>query len=279
MPYMNSKARLICSVLVLVSFISLASAQSSEIVFNQIGEKVLVDQKINFESEKEISISLPSDAHSISSNLNYSLEDKNLIIKGKNIRISYLSQNLLSKIAGGYYLIDKIVFNEDFAKVTIKIAIEEGNSLESEKIFPDNFKTETDGEQIFVIWELNNIKRGDDFPFFISIKTRNSGINTFTWIIPAILIVLFGIYYAYSKLAGKTKKTSNSSEIDKHLVDAEKKILDNLRKSDRGELWQKQLQLSTGFSKAKLSRVIRNLEARNLIEKIPFGNTNKVRLK
>ncbi|MBS3065633.1 hypothetical protein J4229_01145 [Candidatus Pacearchaeota archaeon] len=276
---MNSKARLICSVLVLVSFISLASAQSSEIVFNQIGEKVLVDQKINFESEKEISISLPSDAHSISSNLNYSLEDKNLIIKGKNIRISYLSQNLLSKIAGGYYLIDKIVFNEDFAKVTIKIAIEEGNSLESEKIFPDNFKTETDGEQIFVIWELNNIKRGDDFPFFISIKTRNSGINTFTWIIPAILIVLFGIYYAYSKLAGKTKKTSNSSEIDKHLVDAEKKILDNLRKSDRGELWQKQLQLSTGFSKAKLSRVIRNLEARNLIEKIPFGNTNKVRLK
>ena len=272
MPYMNSKARLICSVLVLVSFISLASAQSSEIVFNQIGEKVLVDQKINFESEKEISISLPSDAHSISSNLNYSLEDKNLIIKGKNIRISYLSQNLLSKIAGGYYLIDKIVFNEDFAKVTIKIAIEEGNSLESEKIFPDNFKTETDGEQIFVICELNNIKRADDFPFFISIKTRNSGINTFTWIIPAILIVLFGIYYAYSKLAGKTKKTSNSSEIDKHLVDAEKKILDNLRKSDRGELWQKQLQLSTGFSKAKLSRVIRNLEARNLIEKIPFGN-------
>jgi len=43
-------------------------------------------------------------------------------------------------------------------------------------------------------------------------------------------------------------------------------------------MWQKQLQLKTGFSKAKLSRVIRNLESRSLVKKIPFGNANKIRL-
>jgi uncharacterized membrane protein len=44
-------------------------------------------------------------------------------------------------------------------------------------------------------------------------------------------------------------------------------------------LWQKQIQNSTGFSKAKVSRLVRNLESRGLVKKIPFGNTNKIRLR
>ncbi len=45
------------------------------------------------------------------------------------------------------------------------------------------------------------------------------------------------------------------------------------------ELWQKQLEQKTGLNKVKLSRKLRSLEAKGLIEKIPYGNTNKIRLK
>jgi uncharacterized membrane protein len=60
-------------------------------------------------------------------------------------------------------------------------------------------------------------------------------------------------------------------------MESEQKVVDFLR--TKGEAWQKQIQLSTGFSKAKVSRVVRNLEARGVVSKTPYGNTNKVALK
>jgi uncharacterized membrane protein len=63
------------------------------------------------------------------------------------------------------------------------------------------------------------------------------------------------------------------------LLDTEKKVIEELKKADRNELWQKQIQNLTGFSKAKVSRLIRDLETRGLVKKIIFGNTNKIRLK
>ena len=67
--------------------------------------------------------------------------------------------------------------------------------------------------------------------------------------------------------------------IEEHLIESEKAVIAELKNADKKELWQKQLQLKTEFSKAKLSRVIRNLEARNIIQKTPYGNTNKIKLK
>jgi len=75
----------------------------------------------------------------------------------------------------------------------------------------------------------------------------------------------------------KNKKV-NKCLFEKHLIESEKKVIEELKKADRNEMWQKQIQTSTGFSKAKLSRVIRNLEARKLVRKIPMGNTNKISL-
>jgi len=77
----------------------------------------------------------------------------------------------------------------------------------------------------------------------------------------------------------KHKPSKKEEQEYDYLLDTEKKIIEELKKADRNELWQKQIQNSTGFSKAKLSRLIRNLESRNLIVKIPFGNTNKIKLK
>ena len=80
----------------------------------------------------------------------------------------------------------------------------------------------------------------------------------------------------------KTKKEVNGTKESpeyNYLLDTEKNIIEELKKADRNELWQRQIQSSTGFSKAKVSRLIRKLESRGLITKIPFGNTNKIRLK
>ena len=43
-----------------------------------------------------------------------------------------------------------------------------------------------------------------------------------------------------------------------------------------GEVLQKDLYLETGYSKAKISRTLQELEARNVIEKRQYGNTKKI---
>ena len=100
-----------------------------------------------------------------------------------------------------------------------------------------------------------------------------------------LIFILLLFFYFKKKVKQKRakilkKKTKSKIErIEEHLMESEKKVIDELRNADKKELWQKQLQLKTEFSKAKLSRVIRDLEARNIIQKIPFGNTNKIKLK
>ena len=43
-----------------------------------------------------------------------------------------------------------------------------------------------------------------------------------------------------------------------------------------GEILQKDLILETGYSKAKISRTLQELEARNVIERKQYGNTKKI---
>ena len=102
-----------------------------------------------------------------------------------------------------------------------------------------------------------------------------------------------------SKLTDDSSKKSEDIEVQqesKEIIHEKEIIHDNLKEKltrnlfeeeraiieillEKGELWQKQLVLQTGISKVKLSRKLRNLEAKGLIEKVPYGNTNKIRLK
>ena len=67
------------------------------------------------------------------------------------------------------------------------------------------------------------------------------------------------------------------SDITLNLYEDEKSIVRTLQ-SLRGEAWQKELQIKTGLSKVKLSRRLRALEEKGVVEKVPYGNTNRIRL-
>ena len=269
--------------------ISFVSASSYNIEFNQVDNKVLVEHKISLDSFQTISLDLPSDATSLSLNLNYTLSANKLTLFGKDMDVSYITKSYLEKSNDGYYFVSKINFNFQVDEVQIKLVLKEGYYLDKDKVFPKLSEIGTDGKQIFVLWNIKDIKAGSDMPIFVDIKSKSSGIGAWlTWIL-GIIVALLILYFIYDKLIkrllrkpakrAKKEKKAEKAPIESHLIESEKAVIKALKEADRGELWQKQLQLKTNFSKAKLSRLIRNLEARNLIEKIPFGNTNKVRLK
>ena len=269
------KKLILTSLFVFALLISYASASSYELKLDQVDEKLLVNYLFTLDSEQTLSFSIQDDAYSLSSNLNYSKTNDIITIRGKDIKFSYLTKALLDKFREGYYFVKDIEFPSDFSDVKISLTLKEGYFLENDKIFPEPSSIETDGRQISVNWEFKNAKTSDKIPIFVTIE-KQSGAFSITILIIVIIALLISALYLLNRL----KKTKiRKLDIESHLIDAEKLVLSELKKADRGELWQKQLQLKTNFSKAKLSRLIRNLEQRNLIEKIPFGNTNKVRIK
>ncbi|MCU0642292.1 MAG: hypothetical protein MUF61_01780 [archaeon] len=279
-------------VLIFLSFLVPVSASTYNIELNQVDGAILVKHVISLESFSEISIPLPADAYSISSDAQYSIEGDILTAEAKTLKISYLTNDILEKSGRDYYLVTKIPFQFDFNSVNIKLIMEEGYHLDESKAFPVPSTVGTDGTQIYLEWKLGDVSAESDVPLFVSIKSSQKGTSYWTILIISSLVVIFILYYIYKnylesrfskkektpkKKAGKSMK-AEKTPIESHLLESEKAVIQILKQADRGELWQKELQLKTGFSKAKLSRVIRNLESRNLVDKVPFGNTNKIRL-
>ena len=225
---------------IFVLSLSFISASDYSIEFNQIADKLVVKQNISG---------------------NY---------------LSYVDSSILEKTSSGYVFIKKLEFNQSFEQATIKLNLDEGFIINSQEAFPNNYLLETDGRTISLIWKLENMTAGSGFAIFVAIKdTNSSSIWKIILVIVIVLILLVGSWVLYFK----KNKSKSTEKFEQHLLDSEKRVIEELKKADRNELWQKQLQLKMDFSKAKLSRVIRNLESRELIRKIPMGNTNKICLK
>jgi uncharacterized membrane protein len=62
-----------------------------------------------------------------------------------------------------------------------------------------------------------------------------------------------------------------------YLTQEEKSVLDELENA-KGESTQRELTERTGYSRVKTHRVLQKLESKNIIQKIPYGQTNKILL-
>jgi len=175
----------------------------------------------------------------------------------------------LEKTNFGYYFVKRLNASENFDSFIIKLNLDYGVVARTQEIFPGNYKTVTDGQTISLMWIYSNVSKGQDFAFFVALEDKNKSSYNWIYFIIIILLILGGLFiFKYMK----NKSNEN------YLLDDEKKVIRLLKKADKKELWQKNIQISLGISKAKLSRLIRNLESRGLIKKISFGNANKIRL-
>jgi hypothetical protein len=207
---------------------------------------------------------------------NYSIEfnqiDNDLVVReylNSVISDQYVLSNELSDSDSGHYFIERVVAKDNYSFFSVILNFDSDVSIENEEIFPVGYIFETDGRIISVRWEYENVSKNDSFAFFVSLDTHE--FNLFCYIILFIVfisLIVLVIFYL--------KKTS---KLDKYLLDEERNILKFLKGEEKRESWQKKIQTQFSLSKAKCSRLIRNLESRGLIEKIPFGNTNKIRLK
>lgn len=172
-------------------------------------------------------------------------------------------------------------FTDKFAanvKLPLGAAIVENSRLEGTGLqrFEPSFGREgSDGRKIYVEWISNTPKLGETYDISViyeGIQPINYQILPFIAII-AGLIAVIGTFVIYNK-----KFRINSKDILPVLTENERKVMEIVF-NEKGEVDQRKIIKQTDFSKPKVSRIIHDLSGRGIIEKIPKGRTNIIKLK
>ncbi|MCK4929144.1 MAG: hypothetical protein KAR76_05360 [Methanosarcinales archaeon] len=186
-----------------------------------------------------------------------------------------------------FELQDKLMYNSDFipayntSKFIYILKLPVGYVIPDEKevsffIHPEPKSIYSDGQRIILLWEQRNV----DNTFEMSVMMEpavvsRSAIPKLIWSV--MLIILLGAgYLYYTKRTGQEATAATVSY--PALVEHEKVVVDLLEKAKGNVMWQKQIQVESGFSKVKVSRLLQSLEKRGVIRKEAWGNTNKIHL-
>lgn len=204
------------------------------------------------------------------------------------INLSYETTYPLAKVGDDTHFryTDRLPYVSKNQKITLKLPVgyiipRELDKDESFYISPSPKEVYSDGQRVIILWGQSGQEMA------ISVIAREVVSKPTGWIILAALATLAALVsIGYTlmkehkkKPEPKKKPKKKAKELLPQFIEDEKKVVDFLKKAPNNEAWQKTILKETGFSKAKVSRIIRNLEERGVVVKTIYGNTNKVTLK
>ncbi len=182
-----------------------------------------------------------------------------------------------SRMLSMSYVADVLVRN-----FSISVRLPEGSVLVSEPrwegyaVYPVPDRILTDGRHIIVRWHREQLEPGDRFRILVMYRGED------TSLLPLLLALggmVAGAAATYLYLRRRTGAPRGEAEKVVRMVlrEDEQKVYDLI--SQRGEILQEEVVRETGFSRSKVSKLVRNLEEKGIIEKEPYRKTNRLRLR
>lgn len=264
--------------------INLASAISFDKVFVEleIRDSTAYEQiSANLFAEKQLNsivFLLSVKPENLEINLPYQLKEDGIAINKAipanssfEFSMNFQTSSLITKISENEFL-----FSYTSPKMTaddfkLKIALPEeafisdkGGLLVSRPVF-----ISTDGKRIFLEWSKGLSE--EEFTTFVQYKTKAEYPFSVFWIV-LVVFLSTGLLAGY-----KLKKFKKTKFIKQVLPEDEKTIVDEILK--KKEVMQDELRKTTNFSKTKISKLVRNLEMKGIVEKTPYKKTNKIKIK
>ncbi|MBI2452390.1 winged helix-turn-helix transcriptional regulator [Candidatus Pacearchaeota archaeon] len=198
---------------------------------------------------------------------------KNIKPDEKNlVEIEFDTKDLVKQSGSNF------IFSMDFSlpfvskNTQIKLNLPEGFILSDidPPASPKPTVIETDGKIISLIW-----KNPEEESFIVVYKRgftdkSESAMPTYLVFIALLIIIFTAILFML------TQKRKTREFISSTLSENENIILNIIRKEKN--ITQKKIGQITGFSKSKLSKIIKRLEEKNILKRKPFFKTNKFEL-
>lgn len=167
---------------------------------------------------------------------------------------------------------------EMFVKVKLPENSVLAEQIVNQSFFPHDGKTLLgDGNRLMIYWERNNITAGDNLQYSIMYASESSALpNAVIYGIAAVIIIFMIAVAVYVKKESSKKER----EVVKSVLNTDENTIVNLLMSKGGSSVQKALVRETDFSKAKVSRIIKNLKQRGVVDIEPVsGRENRIILK
>ncbi len=164
---------------------------------------------------------------------------------------------------------------------SVKVILPEGyvvyksNESDFSSIDPSTGVIGSTGRRITVEWKENKVKLGKTLYFSVYYE-RVGFLGNFPAqaLIPISAIIIISAFFTYrSHLRNVKKKEGSISVLMSALTDDEKRVLQFVIQHDK-KCTQKEIVKELNLSKAKASRLICDLEKRDLIKKAKHGRTN-----
>jgi len=193
--------------------------------------------------------------------------------------ISYDSNQKVSK-KGNYFLFqDSFKINSDSDTASFLIKLPEGTGLKEpieNSYGPSGALIGSDGRRTIINWIENDLKKGKNFD--VSIAYEKIGeVVTSEIPIQIILFIAFLIIVGFALFYQFYWRNRNVNLIIPILKKDEKKIFDTIMKHGSG-VNQKLIVNDSGYSKAKVSKVLKSLEERGILRLERIGRRNKVHI-
>lgn len=185
------------------------------------------------------------------------------------IKIFYNSDERINKIDDHLLYKDSIKFSYDARTFSYMVKLPEGTGLikGNEQYYPEDALLGSDGRRSILIWDMNDVKTNQNFDSRVAYEFLSEFDYSILALPALVIIILVGIIIFLRK-----RKIDVILPI---LKSDEKKVYEALLKCGSG-VKQKAIVEQSGYSKAKVSKVLKNLQERGIIRLERLGRTNRV---
>lgn len=149
-------------------------------------------------------------------------------------------------------------------------------AIANESYLPKDGDIMTDGKHIMIYWERENLTTSEVLKF--SVLYDLPGIGGELWNL-SIMALTIGIVVVMTSLTLYVRKGFKEKKVAIPLLTENEKVIVDILKKHGNEVWQNTLVRESDFSKAKVSRLLKNLKDREVVSIEPVGRTNKITLK
>lgn len=202
----------------------------------------------------------------------------NITSKERTLRMSFETNDFVKQLKDNFYFSADFGLGQPVSEVRASVKLPVGMVLvgeEEKAVSPWNATVSTDGRNIIVEWRLTDVSLGQPLRFNIMYEGTQPqplfSIRLRYFIVlgaVAVCIILFLLYM--NKRAPRKLILSVLDEYERSVM--------NVIVLNDGVVNQKKVVRETNLSKAKVSRVVKSLMERGLIEVERMGRTNKLKL-
>jgi len=169
----------------------------------------------------------------------------------------------------------------DTDRISVKIKLPDSVFVAEEDqiplpISPSGAEKGIEGRRITTSWVFSNKDAGDLIPiriYYEGLPPRPIETFVYRWLFVIVFVFVVVIFFVYRYMSKKPELILSV------LNEAERKVIDIVRKEGKNKVDQRKIVAQCEFSKAKVSRIVQSLQSRGVVSVEKVGRKNRVSLK